>query len=98
MKKPKAKRKLYSNEFKAEAVQMVLKGERPSAEVARNLGVSYGALLGWVRDAKGRGGNYCSATPEEREENERLRKENRILRQERDILKKGLAFFAKENS
>ncbi len=98
MARKKQQRKTYSVEFKEQAVRLVVEGAAPVAKVARDLGVSHSALAKWVRESAERGGHVGGVTPEEREELERLRKECRVLRQERDILKKGLAFFARENS
>ena len=45
-----AKRKSYSEEFKREAVRLLLtRGERPVAEVAKGLGVSSSQLYQWQR-------------------------------------------------
>ena len=38
----------YSDQFKAEAVQLVLEMKRPIAQVARELGVNEGTLGNWV--------------------------------------------------
>ena len=98
MARKKKQRKLYSPEFKEQAVRLVVEGEEPVAKVARDLGISHSALANWVRQSEERGGYVGGVTPEEREELERLRKEVRVLRQERDILKKSVAFFVRENS
>ena len=42
------KRRKFSPQFKAEAVQMVLETGKPIAEVARDLGVHDGTLGNWV--------------------------------------------------
>lgn len=98
-KKRKGKgRRRYSPEFKAEAVRMVIETDQTIASVARDLGVSHGALRIWVQKAEERGGDLQGVTPAEREELLELRKEIRKLKQERDILKKSVAFFVTENS
>lgn len=91
--------KRYTDEFKREAVALVLGGQR-IAETAHNLDVSTKSLRQWVRQHEvdnGRGAEGALTT-EERAELARLRRENRTLRMEREILKKATAFFAKENS
>jgi transposase-like protein len=42
------KRRKFSPQFKAEAVQMVIETGKPVAEVARDLGVNDGTLGNWV--------------------------------------------------
>ena len=98
-KKPRRKRREFTDEFKAGAVRLVLDEGKNAHAVARELDLSYSALLEWVKQAKAdRGvGKKGVLTTAEREELARLRKENRELRIEREILKKAAAFFAKES-
>ncbi len=86
----------YAPEFRAEAVRLVRTSGRPSAEIARDLGVSANSLSAWVKQARIDDGAEPGLTSEEREELRRLRRENRVLREERESLKKAAAFFAKE--
>ena len=90
------KRRQFSEEFKAEAVRLVLDEGKSMAEVAKDLDLVPSALNGWVAQARAdRTHGRTGLTTAEREELARLRKENRVLREERDILKKAAAFFAK---
>lgn len=89
-------RRRFTDEFKQQAVRLVLDEGKSVGAVARELDLVASALGSWVKQAqadrtKGRTG----VTTAEREELARLRKENRILREEREILKKAAAFFAK---
>ena len=95
----KRKRRSFTDEFKAEAVRLVLNEGKTVSEVARDLDLTVSALRTWVNQAKvDRGhGPKGALTTEEREELRKLRKEVRVLKQEREILKKAAAFFAKEN-
>ena len=97
-KKRRAKR-IFTDEFKAGAVGLVLKEGKTAAQVSRDLDLTPSTVRTWVDRAradqgKGRPGVLATA---EREELSRLRKEVRELRMERDILKKAAAFFAKES-
>lgn len=94
------KGKKYTAEFRANAVRMVRDSDKPIAEVARELGVTYGALYEWVRKAEGRPrpGHGASTLTAEEAEVQRLRSENDELRMERDFLKKAAAFFAKHGT
>ena len=93
-------RRVFTEEFRAGAVRLVLDEGRTIGSVARDLDLTPSALRTWVERAradrtKGKSGGLTTA---EREELSRLRKENRVLRLERDILKKAAAFFAKESA
>ena len=88
----------YTEEFKAEAVQLARSSpEKSIRQLAYELGISDQTLRNWINQVQVDRGEREGLTTEEREELRRLRKENRILRQEREILKKAAAFFAKEN-
>lgn len=91
-------RRAFTDEFKAEAVRLVLDEGKSIAAVARDLDLTGSALGEWVKHARAdRSGGKTGLTTEEREELRRLRKEVRVLRMERDILKKATAFFAKDS-
>lgn len=96
----KRKRRVFTTEFKAEAVRLVRESGKSVPTVARELDLTETALRSWVRQAEvdaGRGAPGA-LTSEEREELGRLRRETRTLRMEREILKKAAAFFAKESA
>ena len=99
-----AKKKQYSAAYRANAVRLATESERPIAGVARDLGVSYQTLYGWMEragktrqlhDAPARKPGEPPETPEE--EVRRLRRELDEVRMERDFLKKAAAFFARMN-
>ena len=88
----------YTEEFKAEAVQLARSSsEKSIRQLAYELGISDQTLRNWIRQAEIDHGEREGLTTKEREELRQLRKENRILREEREILKKAAAFFAKED-
>jgi transposase len=90
-------RRQFDDEFKAQAVRLVLDEGKTVGSVARDLDLTETALREWVSRARAdRTGGKTGLTTAEREELARLRKENRILREEREILKKAAAFFANE--
>jgi transposase len=96
--KPRRPRRRFTNEFKQQAVRLVLDEGKSVASVARELDLVATALREWVkRVAADRTKGRTGLTTAEREELARLRKENRILQEERDILKKAAAFFAKQS-
>jgi len=86
----------YGNEFRVEAVRLVIETESSIPEIARDLGVSVWTLRDWVKKYKEKTGTSRAARPESvEEENRRLRRENAVLKQEREILKKAAAYFAR---
>lgn len=93
----KRNRRTYTDEFKLEAVKLVLEQGLSLAQAARDLGIHANVLRNWkmkyLADQED-----PSLTEDERMELARLRDENRRLRMERDILKKATAFFANEKN
>ena len=96
---PRAKKRKYTPEFRAEAVRLVLLGDKSLTQVGRELGVASQTLWEWVHQAEVDAGKGKpeELTTSEREELGRLRREVAQLREDREILKKATAFFAKES-
>src|SRR3954468_4367981 len=90
-------RRSFTEEFKRDAVAMVLDDGNKIAEVARRLGIGEGTLGNWVGQARIDRGERAGLTTSERAELAELRKENVRLRMERDLLKRATAFWVKES-
>lgn len=88
------RRRKFSPQFKAEAVQLVIETGKPIAEVARDLGVNDGTLGNWVKAWRG-ANPEPELSPVERARMKELEEENRRLRMENEFLKKAAAFFAR---
>jgi len=81
-------RRRFDDDFKAQAVRLVLDEGKSVGSVARDLDLTETALREWVKRALAdRTHGKTGLTTAEREELARLRRENRILREEREILK-----------
>jgi transposase len=89
-------RRSFTDEYKAEVVQLCCTSGKSIAEVARDLGLGETAVRRWVAQAEIDAGRRPGLTTEEHAELVALRKENRVLREERDILRRATVFFAKE--
>ena len=96
MEQKRRPRRSYSDEYKAEVVDLVRTSGKSLTEVCRDLDLTASVVRRWVAQADVDAGRREGLTTSEREELARLRRENRVLRQERDILKRATAFFAAE--
>jgi transposase len=86
----------YSEQFKRDAVRLVLEEGYSHKAAGKAVGVCHTTIASWVnRLGIDVGQNIVHASPED--EIRHLREENRRLRMEREILKKAAAFFAKED-
>ncbi len=94
--KRKRPRRSFSDEYKAEVVELCRSSDKSITEVAGDLGLTVSAVRRWVAQADIDAGRRPGTTSEENAELVQLRKENRVLREERDILKRATVFFAKE--
>ena len=93
------KRRVYTPEFKAEAVKLVTDKGYSLAEAARSLGIHETLLRSWKQALQAQGDQALPGRgklPPFEEEMRRLHAENQRLRAERDILKKATALFAQE--
>ena len=82
-------RRVFTEEFKAGAVRLVLEEGKTVGQVSRDLDLTEPALREWVHRARAdRTQGRTGLTTAEREELARLRKENRILAEEREILQR----------
>ena len=93
--------KTYTTEFKREAVKLMEEADRPSSEIAMELGIRRNQLYKWKEQLER---SDASETPitrgRPRKENQSelvtLKQENKRLKEELEILKKAAAYFARE--
>jgi transposase len=91
------KRKRYPEEFKKDAVRLMLaRGPRTVEEVARGIGVDAGMLYRWHQTYGPEISGGAVREQDGRAEVERLRRRLRELEMENALLKKAAALFAKE--
>src|SRR5215213_6933182 len=91
-------KKLFTQEFRDEAVRLAQTSGRSRREVGADLGIGLSTLRNWIDRRRDR--QIEQPPPDGQEDTaaelKRMRRENEVLRQERDILKRATAFFAKE--
>ena len=95
----KRKRRSFTDEYKAEVVELIRKSGKSVGAVCRDLDLTETAVRRWVAQAEidSGGGPTGALTTAEREELAALRKQVKTLEMEREILKKATAFFVKES-
>ena len=86
----------YTDDFKAEALQLLRSSNRSASQLERELGITQGLLSRWRRleEIEKAGTGYEPAGENQAAKIKRLERENAILRQEREILKKAVAIFS----
>ncbi len=94
------RRRVFSREFKVEAVKLIKERGVAVAQAARDLDVAESVLRRWSRegeaDLKQAFPGNGQVKPEQHELTQ-LRREVARLKAERDILKKAAAYFARES-
>ena len=97
MGKKGTERRVYTKEFKAEAVALAERREKPTSQIAKDLGINENMLYRWMHQSR-MAGNGLQAFPghgkPRDEELTRLRKEVKSLRTANEILKKAAVIFA----
>jgi transposase-like protein len=96
-----SKRKIFSREFKLEALRSLDSGKKQATELARELGIPRSRLYAWRQQLKT--GEESDAFPGHGRrvgkdaELAALKAENERLREDNEILKKAARYFAKES-
>jgi len=92
--------KVYTKEFKEEAVRLAQTSGKPIAQIARELGISDSAIHGWRKELAQHGEEAFPGKGHQtalEEENRRLKRELERVQQERDILKKVVSIFSRDS-
>ncbi len=91
-------RKKFDRQFKIDAINLAINGDRSVKEVADSLGIAPSILYRWIRTLnEGKGESFPGKGrlgPQE-DEIRRLRRELEQAKEDREILKKALEFFSK---
>jgi transposase len=87
-------RKIYTREFKEQAVQLSYNNGKPVAQTATDLGLPPNMLHRWRREAKQVGRVFPGNGKARDEEMAELKRRLKQAELERDIMKKAVSFFA----
>ena len=91
------KRRIFTDEFKSQAVALALDKNYTRKQAAANLGIGVGLLDNWLcAHRKRENANDSAEDSALKKRNAELEREVRRLTMERDILKKAAAYFAKD--
>jgi transposase len=91
------KRRVFSDEFKLEAVKLTQHAGVTKAQVAQELGISSGLLGRWARSLKDSGALAFPGKGNPRDaEMSALKRELARVKKERDFLREAATFFARE--
>ena len=92
--------KIYTKEFKLEALRLMEETDRPASEIAMQLGIRRNQLYKWKEQMVKKGEVPSSQKGRPRKEDQSelmtLKQEVKRLKEENEILKKAAVFFAKE--
>lgn len=94
------KRQTFTKAFKQEAVRLLERGDKPGAELARELGIKRNQLYKWKEQLDGKGGDAFPGSGRQSgkdAELTRLKRENERLKEEVAILKKAARYFARQS-
>src|ERR1700694_1696829 len=97
----KAKRRIYTAEFRQEALRLLERSGKGVSAIEQELGITRGLLYKWQARygqevPAGENGTGKASISELEAEIRRLKRENAILLEEREILKKAVKLFSQE--
>ena len=87
----------YDQQFKIDAVRLVVDGGQSVSQVSRDLGIARSMLQRWVKEFQETPGGAFAGKDQfgkEQQQIEELRRKLALAEEEREILKKALAVFS----
>jgi transposase len=89
--------KAYPKEFRDDVVAVARKGQAPLSQIAKDFGISEGALHTWLKKADVEDGHRPGLTDAERVELREAKKRVRLLEQENEVLRRAAAYLSQAN-
>jgi len=91
-------KRIFSPEFRAEAVKLVIDSSRPTAQVARELGIGEATLGNWVNKyRREHAGEEPLLDVSDRARLREVERQLRDVRMENEFLKKAASYFAQDH-
>ena len=93
----KGYRRIYTKEFKVDAIRLYEESGKKQRLLEKELGIGSGCISHWRKELKDEKENAFTGNGKisaKDQELMRLRRENQILKEERDILKKAIGIFS----
>jgi transposase len=89
--------KPYPQEFRDDVVAVARKGQAPLTQIAKDFGISEGALSNWLKKADVEDGKRPGLTDDDRKELREANKRIRLLEQENEVLRRAAAYLSQAN-
>ena len=89
--------KPYPQEFRDDVVAVARKGQAPLNQIAKDFGISEGALSNWMKKADLQDGARPGLTTAEATELREARKRIRLLEHENEVLRRAAAYLSQAN-
>ena len=87
----------HPREFRVDVVAVARQGEAPSAQIAKDFGISESCLRRWLERADIEDGARPGTTTAESVELRELKRRNRLLEQENEVLRRAAAYLSQAN-
>ena len=91
-------KRIFSSEFREDAVKLVIDSSRPIAQVARELGIGEATLWNWVNKyRRDHAGDDAPLSVSDRALLREVERQLREVRMENEFLKKAASYFAQDH-
>ncbi len=88
--------KAHPEEFRRDVVAVARKREAPTAQIAKDFGISESCLSNWLRKADVEDGVKSGVTAAESVELREARKRIRLLEQEAEVMRRAVAYLSRD--
>lgn len=89
--------KPYPQEFRDDVVAVARQGQAPLAQIAKDIRISEGSLLNWMKKADIEDGKRPGLSDDERKQLREANRRIRFLEQENEVLRRAAAYLSQAN-